>query len=69
MMKSHRAKLPPVRFDCGKEDLLIEPNRKLHTQLTEAGIAHTYEEFDGIHEWKYWEDHLADSLLFFEAHC
>lgn len=66
MMQSHRIELPPVRFDCGKADLLIEHNRKLHVQLTEAGIDHTYEEFEGIHEWKYWEEHLADSLLFFE---
>jgi len=66
MMQSNKEVLPPVRFDCGKKDLLIEPNRTLHQQLTKAGITHTYEEFEGIHEWAYWEEHLPDSLLFFE---
>jgi len=65
MMKSNKGSLPPVRFDCGKDDLLIEHNRLLHQQLEAAGIAHTYEEFEGIHEWAYWEKHLSDSLLFF----
>lgn len=69
MLKSNQKKLPPFRFDCGKDDILIEYNRKLNNQLTEAGIPHDYQEFEGIHEWKYWEEHLVDSLLFFEEHC
>ncbi len=68
MLKSNRGKLPPLRFDCGKNDLLIEHNRKLHAQLLAAGISHQYEEFEGIHEWAYWEEHLVDSLLFFEKY-
>jgi len=69
MLKSNRGKLPPLRFDCGKNDLLIEHNRKLHAQLLAAGINHQYEEFEGIHEWAYWEEHLVDSLLFFDQHA
>ena len=46
---------------------LIEPNRKLHSKLEEKGIAHDYEEFEGGHEWSYWEKHFADTLLFFQA--
>ncbi len=68
MMQSNKDKLPPVRFDCGKKDLLIKPNRILHQQLKTAGITHTYEEFEGIHEWAYWEEHLPKSLLFFERY-
>ena len=64
-MQAHQATLPPVRFDCGKNDLLIEPNRQLHQQLTNHAIPHLYEEFEGSHEWPYWEAHLQDSLLFF----
>jgi len=64
-LKAHRTTLPPVRFDCGKNDLLIAPNRHLHQQLTAHHIPHTYQEFEGAHEWAYWEAHLQDSLLFF----
>lgn len=62
---AHRDRLPPLRFDCGVDDPLLEPNRALHRALTEHGIAHTYEEFPGGHEWPYWELHLARTLRFF----
>ena len=50
VIQSCNGMIPPLRFDCGTEDLLIEHNRKLHGQLTEAGIDHQYQEFPGGHE-------------------
>ena len=64
---NHRDQLPSIRFDCGTEDLLIEPNRILHTQLVKHNIQHRYEEYPGGHEWPYWEEHIVDTLLFFGA--
>jgi putative tributyrin esterase len=61
----NRDRLPPLRFDCGSEDQLIEFNRELHRQLKSAGVRHQYEEFAGGHSWQYWETHLADMLRFF----
>ncbi len=66
--KQNAHRLPPLRFDCGTSDLLIEPNRELHRLLEGAGIAHVYEEFTGGHEWPYWSKHLADTLRFFAKH-
>jgi S-formylglutathione hydrolase FrmB len=60
-----RDRLPPLRFDCGTEDPLIEANRKLHLDLMEHGMTHGYQEFAGGHEWPYWERHLVDTLEFF----
>lgn len=65
-MMKNRAALPPFRFDCGAEDVLIEHNRQLHTALEREGIPHQYEEFPGGHSWEYWEEHLRDTLLFFD---
>ena len=65
---SHRKDLPPLRFDCGIDDPLLDANRELHAALQEEGIEHIYEEFPGGHEWPYWEEHLADTLRFFAAH-
>lgn len=65
-MNAHR--LPPLRFDCGKSDALLEHNRALHSELERARIPHVYEEFPGGHEWNYWHEHLADSLRFFAKH-
>lgn len=62
----YRHHLPPLRFDCGSEDLLIEYNRNLHQELTRHGIAHLYQEFPGGHQWTYWQQHLADTLLYFD---
>lgn len=67
-MKAHQHILPPFRFDCGTEDLLIDFNRELHEQLVQANIPHTYQEFQGAHEWPYWQQHLAHTLLFFEKY-
>jgi putative tributyrin esterase len=59
------AALPPLRFDCGTGDDLLQANRDLHAALDARGVDHTYEEFPGAHEWPYWEAHLADTLRFF----
>lgn len=60
--------IPPFRFDCGTDDILIEYNRQLHQELKNHGIPHTYEEFSGGHTWEYWAEHLAETLLFFNKH-
>lgn len=59
--------LPPLRFDCGSDDALSEPNRALRHELERFGIAPAYREFPGGHAWDYWQGHLADSLRFFAS--
>lgn len=59
------ASLPPLRFDCGTADPLLDANRELHRALVERHIDHSYDEFAGGHEWPYWETHVGDSLRFF----
>ena len=66
IIETHNGTIPPLRFDCGTEDQLIDANRELHLQLTKYEIEHEYEEFPGGHEWKYWQEHLVESLLFFD---
>lgn len=69
VVKNKNHQIPPLRFDCGTEDHLIEHNRKLHRQLQEAGIEHDYQEYPGGHDWDYWEEHVVESLLFFDQLC
>ena len=61
-INKHRNKLPPIRFDCGLNDALLESNRELHAELCERDIAHEYAEFPGGHEWLYWQTHVAETL-------
>lgn len=64
-LRSARTALPPLRFDCGRDDPFIAANRRLHADLQAAGIAHTYAEHEGGHGWAYWAAHLEDTLRFF----
>ena len=66
-LEAHRARLPPLRFDCGTGDGLLAGNRALHAALDARGVEHVYEEFPGGHDWPYWKLHVADTLRFFAA--
>ena len=68
-LQRNRAVLPPLRFDCGRDDPLIHSNRRLHETLQREGIAHTWAEYGGGHEWPYWQQHLPDTLRFVHQHC
>jgi enterochelin esterase-like enzyme len=63
-VRENRAILPPLRFDCGREDSLLEANRVLHAALLEQGVPHSYEEHDGGHTWDYWQRHVRSTLRF-----
>lgn len=65
-IEKNRKILPPLRFDCGTDDQLIEGNRRFHNELKRRGISHQYVEFDGGHDWSYWSAHVSSSFLFFE---
>jgi enterochelin esterase-like enzyme len=67
VMLQRRSDLPPLRFDCGTEDDLIEYNRVLHHDLQHEGIPHVYEEYPGGHTWEYWTEHVADTFRFFTS--
>jgi putative tributyrin esterase len=64
LLLKNREKLPPIRFDCGIADSLIQGNRTLHHALVAAKIPHLYEEYAGGHEWSYWAEHIAATLRF-----
>ncbi|WP_080055518.1 alpha/beta hydrolase [Spirosoma aerolatum] len=67
-MLTHKTSLPPFRFDCGTDDNLIDANRALHQQLLAHQIPHTYDEFTGGHSWDYWQEHIGQTLRFFNQH-
>lgn len=67
-MLTNRNLLPPIRFDCGNMDQLIQANRQLHQEMRSADIPHQYQEFPGGHEWPYWQEHVRKTFLFFDQH-
>lgn len=67
-LERNKDRLPPLRFDCGREDPLLASNRALHVALEAQGIAHGYEEFAGGHTWPYWQQHLEETLMHVDRH-
>jgi putative tributyrin esterase len=67
-MIKNKTTLPPFRFDCGTNDILIEHNRHLHLELENHNIPHIFKENPGEHSWEYWKKHIADTLIFFNSH-
>lgn len=63
--KKNKRKLPPFRFDCGRDDSLYRSNVMLHRQLDEEEIEHIFEEFPGGHNNEYWNQNIGNTLIYF----
>lgn len=61
IMKSGKI-LPDIYLVCGKDDFLIECNRKLHSFMVDTNVKHYYEEGEGVHDWAYWSRHFEPSI-------
>lgn len=59
---AERDQRPVISFDCGLDDRLLEHNRRFHEHLQRLNIEHHYAEFDGGHEWDYWDLHVQEAL-------
>lgn len=46
--------MPEIFMAIGTEDFLLEPNRAMHKFLDEQGVKHTYLEWPGNHDMKFW---------------
>ena len=55
----------PIYQVCGNRDFLLEDNRRFHEHLTTLGVDHVYEEWDGAHEWRFWNAAIEKFLHFF----
>lgn len=62
----NREVLPPMRFDCGNKDELLDSNKNLSMALTSAHVQHQFDVYDGGHEWPYWHHYLTETLVFFD---
>lgn len=61
-MRKNKAALPPLQFDCGLDDPLLESNCRLADALNAEGIPHRFSMHPGGHDWPYWQHHFADTL-------
>lgn len=57
---------PKIYMACGFNDFLYDHNVRFDGKLTELGIAHTYEEWEGVHDWFFWDTALPKAMEFFK---
>ncbi len=50
-----KEKLPGIYMACGKQDELYEQNIELKEYMKDKGLPHKWEEWDGIHDWDFWD--------------
>lgn len=68
LKKEGRRDRPALRIDCGKDDFLLEHNRRFHAHLDRIGYTHDYVEHAGAHSWEYWDEHIRETLPFVMEH-
>ncbi len=53
---------PRIYAACGEEDDLLEDNRKFSHRLREAGFNFEYQEWQGAHDWRFFDEALRRGL-------
>ncbi len=61
-LKQRGQKMPALFFDCGRDDGFVDQNRAFDAELARLGVVHTYGEWPGAHTWRYWSEHVPQSL-------
>lgn len=59
------AQRPRIYMSCGLQDFLLEDNRKFSAYLDDLGWEHTFETWEGGHEWPFWNESVRKALRFF----
>lgn len=54
--------MPKLFQTVGTEDFTYDTNQAMRRALEELGVAFTYEEHPGIHDWDYWDTHIQRVL-------
>ena len=58
---------PKLMVLRGTEDFLYADNVRFHKEAEALGIAHTYLEAPGDHEWPYWDKAIQYAFHFFRG--
>ncbi|MGL6173182.1 MAG: hypothetical protein ACRC1P_01030, partial [Cellulosilyticaceae bacterium] len=57
---------PKILLTCGLDDFLYEDNKAFTNHLKLLGYEPKYLEWEGDHEWKFWDTSLEIAMEFFE---
>ena len=54
--------LPELYITCGKQDFLYQQNLKFKAHLEKLGVDFTFEDWDGVHEWGFWDTSVKNMI-------
>lgn len=57
-----KVNIPKIYMACGDKDFLLEANQDFKTYLKDIGIAVTFEEGPGGHDWNFWDQYIKRVL-------
>ncbi len=58
-------KQPRVLCTCGRQDFLYKANIEFKKQIQSLSMDFTYMEWDGIHDWNFWDRSIVYAISFF----
>ena len=58
-------KAPFIYLACGESDFIFSHTQKLDNALREKGLEYTYEHWDGIHDWAFWDEAVRRAFNIF----
>lgn len=61
-LKKNGGEVPRIYMSCGLQDDLLESNRHMKAYFMEQGVDLTYEEVEGGHTWKVWDEEMKKVL-------
>ena len=56
--------MPRICSFCGEQDFLLAQNRSFAERCDQAGVEHAYLEWDGDHEWPFWDVAIQRGLQY-----
>lgn len=62
---AERENPPKILITCGKQDFLYQVNADFKSHLESTGLPFVYREWDGVHEWGFWDESIKMSFDFF----
>lgn len=54
--------VPDLYITCGLSDFLYEDNKRFCAHLDSLSIPHCYEEWEGAHEWDFWDESIRRAI-------
>jgi S-formylglutathione hydrolase FrmB len=53
---------PELYIACGKDDFLINENRKMKAEIEKRNVKLEYTETEGIHDWTFWRQQIEPAV-------